>query len=193
MANKIIYAVTSGDYSGYQIKALFSTQKKAEEYIEHTYDPGYYRIEEYLLDGERPNREEKLFHVSIGYEDFNAKISERYEKECIQAKELRDTFHLSGSGGYVEMYFVTTEPKRALKIASEWLAQIKAEEWRYPLMHTKCTFVDMAAIMSFNERDRSTIAHLYVTKRYPTYRFGTGLVVVPEGEQMIVDTKKKEE
>ena len=193
MANKIIYAVTSGDYSGYQIEGLFSTQKKAEEYIEHTYDPGYYRIEEYLLDGERPNREEKLFHVSIGYEDFNAKISDRYEKNCFRAEELRDTFHLSESGKYAEMYFVTTEPKRALKIASEWLAQIKAEEWRYPLMHTKCTFVDMAAIMSFNERARSTIAHLYVTKRYPTYRFGTGLVVVPEGEQMIVDTKKKEE
>lgn len=193
MANKIIYAVTSGDYSGYQIDGLFSTQKKAEEYIEHTYDPDYYRIEEYVLDGERPNREEKLFHVSIGYEDFNAKISDRYEKNCFRAKELRDTFHLSDSGEYVEMYFVTTEPKRALKIASEWLAQIKAEEWRYPLMHTKCTFVDMAAIMSFNERDRSTIAHLYVKKRYPTYRFGTGLVVVPKGEQMIVDTKKKEE
>ena len=193
MANKIIYAVTSGDYSGYQIEGLFSTQKKAEEYIEHTYDPGYYRIEEYLLDGERPNREEKLFHVSIGYEDFNAKISDRYEKGCIRAKELRDTFHLSESGEYVEMYFVTIEPKRALKIASKWLAQIKAEEWRYPLMHTKWTFVDMAAIMSFNERDRSTIAHLYVKKRYPTYQFGTGLVVVPKGEQMIVDTKKKEE
>lgn len=191
--NKIIYAVTSGDYSGYQIEGLFSTQKKAEEYIEHTYDPDYFRIEEYVLDGERPNREEKLFHVSIGYEDFNAKISDRYEKGCILAKELRDTFHLSESGEYVEMYFVTIEPKRALKIASEWLAQIKAEEWRYPLMHTKCTFVDMAAIMSFNERDRSTIAHLYVKKRYPTYQFGTGLVFVPKGEQMIVDTKKKEE
>ena len=193
MANKIIYAVTSGDYSGYQIEGLFSTQKKAEEYIEHTYDPDYYRIEEYVLDGERPNREEKLFHVSIGYEDFNAKISDRYEKNCFRAEDVRDTFHLSDSGEYVEMYFVTTEPKRALKIASEWLSQIKAEEWRYPLMHTKCTFVDMAAIMSFNERDRSTIAHLYVKERYPTYRFGTGLVVVPKGEQMIVDTEKKEE
>lgn len=192
MANKIIYAVTIGDYSDYQIVGLFSTQKKAEEYIEHTYDPDFYRIVEYVLDGERPNREEKLFHVSIGYEGFNAKISDRYEKNCFRAEELRDTFHLSDSGEYVEMYFVTIEPKRALKIASEWLAQIKAEEWRYPLMHTKCTFVDMSAIMSFNERVRSTIAHLYVKKRYPTYRFGTGLVVVPKGEQMIVDMKEKE-
>ena len=193
MANKIIYAVTSGDYSGYQIEALFSTQKKAEEYIENTYDPDYHRIEEYVLDGERPNREEKLFHVSIGYEDFNAKISDRYEKNCFRAEEFRDTFHLSDSGEYVEMYFVTTEPKRALKIASEWLAQIKAEEWRYPLMHTKCTFVDEDAMKYFKKEAPYMIPYLSIKERYPTYRFGTGLVVVPKGEQMIVDTKKKEE
>ena len=173
MANKIIYAVTSGDYSGYQIEGLFSTQKKAEEYIEHTYDPDYYRIEEYVLDGERPNREEKLFHVSIGYEDFNAKISDRYEKNCFRAEELRDTFHLSESGEYAEMYFVTTEPKRALKIASEWL--------------------DEDAMKYFKKEAPYMIPYLSIKERYPTYRFGTGLVVVPKGEQMIVDMKKKEE
>ena len=193
MAKKIIYVVTIGDYSDYRIEGLFSTQKKAEEYIEHTYDSDFYRIEEYVLDGERPNREEKLFHVSIGYEDFKAKISERYVKNCSWAEELRDTFHLSDSGEYVEMYFVTTEPNRALKIASEWLAQIKAEEWRYPLMHTKCAFVDENSMKYFKKEAPYMIPYLSIKERYPTYRFGTGLVVVPKGERMIIDTKKKEE
>ena len=46
----IVYVVTSGEYSGYSIHAVFSTKEKAEEYIAHDgYFSDSYEIEEYVL------------------------------------------------------------------------------------------------------------------------------------------------
>lgn len=59
-------------------------------------------------------------------------------------------------------------------------------------MHTKCTFVDEDAMKYFKKEAPYMIPYLSIKERYPTYRFGTGLVVVPKGEQMIVDIKKEE-
>jgi len=61
------------------------------------------------------------------------------------------------------------------------------------MLYTKCDFVYEDVMKYFKQEAPYMIPYLSIKERYPTYRFGTGLVVVPKGEQMIVDTKKKEE
>lgn len=58
--NKMIYVVTSGEYSDYGIRAIFTTREKAEAYVawkngpedEDVWDGSEYRIEEYEEDSE---------------------------------------------------------------------------------------------------------------------------------------------
>ena len=62
----IVYIVTSGEYSDYSIHAVFSTREKAEEYIAHNGDfSDSYKIEEYVMDGEQPDRSEQLYERDI--------------------------------------------------------------------------------------------------------------------------------
>lgn len=192
----IIYAVTHGDYSAYDIDGLFSTKEKAEEWIEYTMDPGYYHVEEYVLDGEEPDRGEKLFKVSIDYETFDARIMSRGYVNGFGAKDKVNTIRMTGSL-CVEMYIVTDGPKRALKIASERLAQVKAEEWRYPLLHTKCSFADEELAEVVERGMRGHVFFPFVVSEYPVYRFGTGEMVIPQGRVLtdytLLDNKEEEE
>lgn len=179
-----IYVVTHGDYSAYDIDGMFSTREKAEEWIEHTYDPSYYQIEEHVLDGVEPDRDDKLFKVLIDYEDFNARITDRLYVSSRSAEDKINTIRMTDSMD-IEMYIVTNEPKRALKIASERLAQVKAEEWRYPLLHTKCGFADEELAEVMERGLRGHVFFPFVESAYPVYRFGTGELVIPKGVKMV--------
>lgn len=180
----IIYAVSCGDYSDYRIEGLFSTRAKAEEYKESTMDPDYYNVEEYTLDELQPDRNEKLFCVHIDYENFTARVIERYYPDNHCYKGLNNTIQMTDSGE-VKMYIVTTDPKRAVKIASERLTRIKAEEWMYPLLHEVCTFGEKGTGNSLSGQLRGLIAYPTLYNRYPVYRFGTGELVIPDDEEMI--------
>ena len=167
----IVYIVTSGEYSDYSIHAVFSTREKAEEYIEHEeYFSDSYKIEEYVMDGEQPDMSEKLYEIDIDYNTFDANLAFIYS--CSQ--EQVDTFKMIDSDTMC-MWILTTDSKRAIKIASERLGQIKAHEWKYPLMHNICTF---------------RIEHEYkclseVRNRLPIYRYHTGTMVLYENERLI--------
>lgn len=121
---KKVYIVTSGDYSDYTIGAVFSTEEKANEFIQqHGSD---YRIEVFDIDNE-VKKETKLWEVSMYYEDFTL-------REChIAWKDLyiADTFRvLNDCYGkkVLDQYIETDSMDRAIKIASERIAQIKANE-----------------------------------------------------------------
>lgn len=180
----IIYAVSCGFYSDYHIEGLFSTREKAEEYMESKMDPNYYNVEEYTLDELQPDRNEKMFCVHIDYEDFNARIVSRDYASDSRCKDLQNTIQMMDSGE-VKMYIVTTDPKRAVKIASERLTRIKTEEWMYPLLHEICAFGMKGTGNASSGKLRGLTAYPILYNRYPVYRFGTGELVVPEDEEMI--------
>ena len=50
MNRKKIYAVSAGSYSDYRVVALFSTQKRAKDFMSAVPDGDYNGIEEYELD-----------------------------------------------------------------------------------------------------------------------------------------------
>lgn len=180
----IIYAVTTGEYSGYYTVGMFSTKEKAEDYIESLMYPSEYNIEEYTLDELQPNKSEKMFCVHIDYEDFNARIVSRDSTNNPRVEGLQNTFQMTDSGE-VKMFFISNDSKRAIKIASERLGQIKAEEWKYPLLHEVCAFGEKGTGNVLNGQIRGLVAYPILYNRYPVYRFGTGEIVVPEDEEMI--------
>lgn len=180
----IIYAVSCGEYSDYHIEGLFSTKAKAEEYIESKMYPDLYNVEEFTLDELQPDRSKKLFCIYIDYEDFNARIAGRHYPSDPQYKDLHNTIQITDSGA-VKMYIMTTDQKRAVKIASERLTRIKAEEWKYPLLHEICAFGEKGTGNVLSGQLRGLVAYPILYNRYPVYRFGTGELVVPDDEEMI--------
>lgn len=121
---KKVYIVTSGDYSDYTIEAVFSTEEKANEFIQqHGSD---FRLEVHDVD-EEVKKEIKLWEVSMHYEDFSL------YRCCIPWSELyiADTFRVfEGYDGMrkILQYIETDSMDRAIKIARERIAQIKANE-----------------------------------------------------------------
>lgn len=119
-----IYIVTSGEYSDYAIDAVFSTEGKAHEYIQqHGSD---YRIEVFDIDNE-VKKETKLWEVDMYYEGLTL------EKCSIAWRDLyiADTFRVFNNcygEKVLRQYIETDSMDRAIKIASERIAQIKANE-----------------------------------------------------------------
>ena len=120
-----IYIVTSGDYSDYRIDAVFSTKEKAEEYVQQ--HGTNYRIEDYDID-EEVKKEIKIWCVKMRFDNFEV-------SECIGGgwlSQRKDTFEYLFDDwariGYIILYFESDCMDRAIKIASERIAQIKANK-----------------------------------------------------------------
>lgn len=61
---QILYVVTCGDdEESWSVVGVFSSQEKAQDYIDHDGDPGF-RIEEHELDARQPCMEQRLWTVS---------------------------------------------------------------------------------------------------------------------------------
>lgn len=105
-----VYIVTSGEYSGYGINRVFSTEEKAKEWIEviTSMYGGNYNIEQYELDAPIPERKEYLFFEAYIEDDvviksnfeyyladeptdikFFRQINGSYDKVCIGTIKLR--------------------------------------------------------------------------------------------------------
>lgn len=117
-----IYIVTSGEYSDYCIRAVFSTKEKADEYIQqHGTDSS---IEVFDID-EEVKKETKIWRVVMRFDNF--KVS-----ECtVWGSYIKDAFEylLDWNGiGYINLYLEADCMDRAIKIASERIAQIKANK-----------------------------------------------------------------
>lgn len=156
-----IYIVTSGDYSDYCIQAVFSTMKRAQEYRQqHGTD---FSIEIFDID-EEVKKETKIWRVVMRFDNF--KVS-----KCTAGlwgngwgSHMKDTFEcwFDCEGiGYIRLYLEADCMDRAIKIASERIAQIKANK-------------DMLYAKAFTKVQDPFFKH---STSYPTVYFKTGEIM----------------
>ena len=125
---KKIYIVTSGEYSEYEINAVFTTKEKAVDYVEQ--HGTYYDIEEYELDKE-VEKKSQLWSIVFCIED--GKFDEANPISYNKNKEV-DTCYIEERFGNGKMYYIiflvdADSMNRAVKIAMERFAAVKANEY----------------------------------------------------------------
>ena len=135
---KKVYVVTSGEYSDYRIVAIFSTEQKAQEYIDKygtdnvlSYSSYGYAIDEYEIDPIGFTLPSGLipYAVSMHYngETFNVTICDpedfKEEYEIIQHKPF-----INDPVGYntLRVFCIAKDTKHAVKITNEKRAQLIA-------------------------------------------------------------------
>lgn len=157
-----IYIVTSGDYSDYGIEAVFSTKEKAEEYVQQ--HGTNYRVEDYDIDEEVVKKEIKIWRVSMSFDTFEV-------VECRAGLwgdgwgyHMKDTFeyYLNWlNAGHIYLFIEADCMDRAIKIASERIAQIKANK-------------DMLYAKAFTKVQDPFFKH---SMSYPTVYYKTGEIM----------------
>lgn len=158
------YVVTAGEYSDYRIEGIFSSRKKAEEYINHSTNPDLNGIDEWVLDEKKPDKRKKIFSVISDFYTIDFHVCGR-GYYSIEYKDLMQY----NSGWYICFYIYTDTRERAIKIASERLRQVKAEEhFRYPLL-----------------RRPSTTS--YGRKEFPLIHYHTGEIILEEDSMMVIE------
>ena len=125
-----IFVVTSGEYSDYTIERVFSTRKKALEYLDTKDDS--YRLEVYDLD-EPIERKTELYCITFR---FDQKRVENVQICCVGGKKDLIRARRTYSGvSVLDIYVESDSRKRALKIASErYGAIIAGEQTMYPYL-----------------------------------------------------------
>ena len=132
-----IYIVTSGCYSDYHIEAVFTTQDKADDYVQqHGMD---YVIEEYDID-EEVTKQVQLWRVDF---DINTKeISDAQPVFCY-TDQYRDTCHVVQyliTGNELILFYVDADSMdRAVKIACERFDAIKSNDYIWSRITTPYT------------------------------------------------------
>lgn len=129
-----VFIVTEGEYSDYQIKAVFSTKEKAEKYID-THGNDTVNIEEYELDS-YDEEDADLFMVSIREDkgeiqdaDF-MKANKKYYRDGL----FITSSPISSFWGFDRVwyfYIACDSGNKAVKIASKRLMQIKVQPYLY--------------------------------------------------------------
>ena len=178
METKKVYVVTAGDYSDYHIEGIFDSREKAEEYINHSANTELNDIEEYNLNELKPEKSEKLFELRSGFDNIDFKVTGCMSNTMLY-KDLM-CFKASTSWGDEDqvVFFVRSETReRAIKIASERLRQVKAEEhFRYPLLR----------------RSIGVKYDGYKQQTYPFVHYHTGEVVLPSNCTLVSYTDPKD-
>ena len=162
-----IYIVTSGEYSDYQINAVFSTGEKAEEYVD-AYGSDY-RIEEYPVDDTPVENKESIWLVSIDWKTGEA-LSANPENYDSYYTDKVDTVQYQDTGFYKYLNFVleSDSMERVKKVASERFMQVKAlHAVKFPLLMKECVIEDG-----------------YIGKIYPFYDYNTGKILLYEDNKM---------
>ena len=166
METKKVYVVTSGEYSDYGIEGIFDSREKAEEYINHSASTELNDIEEYNLNELKPDKSEKVFKLRSKFDEIDFHIT-GYGPDAAHYKDLMCR---ADSGGWIPsndviFYICADTRERAIKIASERLRQVKAEEhFRYPLLR----------------RSIGVKSNDYKKQIYPFVHYHTGEVVLPK-------------
>ena len=181
------FIVTSGCYSDYQIERVFSTNEKAEEYIDSQRYPNEFRIEEYCIDDEI-SIEEKTYVIGVDLIsretsldlplEVNFEMSKEEYVDCFSVYEIHDRkvlmyYHESNIRFMCVFAIKSKSAKIAQKSAQDRLVQILAmEDVCYPLMRSKCVI---------NVNDKSY--------RFPMYNINTKELVLRAGEVEIKNYK----
>ena len=123
-----IYIVTSGEYSDYGINAVFSTEEKAQEFRQQCGTD--YRIEVFDIDRE-VKKETKLWRVEMRFDNFEVSECSAGLFSDSWGYHMKDTFEYwldCEDERYIRLYIESDCMDRAIKIASERIAQIKANK-----------------------------------------------------------------
>lgn len=126
-----VFVVTRGEYSDYRIERVFSTRKKALEYLD-TKDDGY-TLEVYDLD-DPIERKTQIYEIS-----FELDKKKVWSVRTMCDVRYKDTIHIGGryfnNRKTLDIYVESDSRKRALKIASErYGAIIAGEQIMYPYL-----------------------------------------------------------
>lgn len=126
-----VFVITSGEYSDYRIDRVFSTRKKALEYLDTKDDE--YTLEVFDLD-EPIERKTHIYEISF---ELDKKKVWNVSIEC--DKRYKDMIHIGGryfnNRKTLDIYVESDSRKRALKIASErYGAIIAGEQTMFPYL-----------------------------------------------------------
>jgi len=128
------YIVTCGEYSDYRIDRVFSTRKKAMEYLDTKDDD--YRIEEYDVD-EPTERKMQIYRVAFRLDKKDVcgvmgEMNNSY-KDLINVRKAAFDDSL-----ILDIYVESDSNERAVKVASERYGAIIAnEQTMYPFLRIK--------------------------------------------------------
>lgn len=125
---KKIYIVTSGEYSEYRIDSVFTTKEKAVDYVEQ--HGTYYNIEEYKLD-EEVEKKTQLWYIMFCVEDGKLYEANPTSLKRDKVVDTCSVFYLFDRvrKPYICFYVDADSMDRAVKIARERFAAIKANEY----------------------------------------------------------------
>ena len=133
-----VYIVTSGEYSGYGINRVFSTEKKAKEWVEviTSMYGGNYNIEQYELDAPIPERKEYLFFEAYIEDDVVIKSNFEFylADEPIDIKFFRQ---INGSYDIVGIGTIKLRQGESIESAKERAVKIVQDEFYQWLMLNK--------------------------------------------------------
>ena len=125
--DKKIYIVTSGEYSSYEINAVFTTKEKAVDYVEQ--HGTNYNIEEYNLDKE-VEKKTQLWDIVFFVEDgklYKACPTSYNRSEIVDTCNIYEYLGLYGE--CISFYVDADSMDRAVKIARERFAAVKANKY----------------------------------------------------------------
>lgn len=156
-----IFVVTSGSYSDYRVERVFSTRKKALEFLDTKDDK--YTLEVFDLD-EPIERKTHIYEISFKLEKKKVVRVSAYESEY----RCKDLIHV-GATRTLDIFVESDSRRRALKIASErYGAVIAGEQTMYPYL-------------------RVGVLKDYYRMRTAFFDFHTGELVLHSGEQLGVE------
>ena len=124
---KKIYVITSGEYSDYQIVAIYTTREMADEFVQCNGDG--YEIEEYDLNKPISNKK-KLWVISFNIESGELEHAttndyinnENYKDICFYCDSYMDVARM-------HLYVESETMDKAKKIACDRFASIKANQY----------------------------------------------------------------
>ena len=114
-----VYLVTSGSYSDYGVRAVFSAKEKATAFIGLNVDE--YNIEEMVLDDYEPTRRGLLGEIDLESGEVNLSEGEVRQDGSYQHRE-----HIGFLPDSLNMWFDLKDRDRAPKVLSEKRAQALA-------------------------------------------------------------------
>lgn len=118
--SKIIYVVTSGDYSDYSIDGIFSTKLIAEIFIGNN---GRGEIEEWELDGRKKDKNRTVWSCQITILEGSI-ITETTHKECC----MEGYIYISPACGSYNIWIKSSiSRKHCRKLAAETRQKILRE------------------------------------------------------------------
>ena len=135
MARKIIYIVTSGEYSDYGINAVFSKKELAQNFITVTVEPDDYisfEIEEWPLDEYEAliqkfkDKKLSVYMVSMFRNGDVEKVREEIDRVIWIDTALKKEYNL-WTDNRIGMWVIARNEKHAIKIVNEKRVQLIAE------------------------------------------------------------------